>query len=120
MLPEGLFGAPEKHVFDHANRVHPIYFKYPNSRLDDISIELPEGWRVSSLPAAAEENQKIIVYTVKAENDKGVLHISRKFNTDILLMDSKYYSALQDFYRRIRTHDEQQIVLLPGTATASR
>lgn len=120
MMPVGLFSAPEKHVFDHANRVHPIYFKYPASRFDDISIELPEGWRVSSLPAVAEEDQKIIVYTLKAENDKGVLHISRKFNTDVLFMDSKYYSALQDFYRRIRTRDEQQIVLLPGTATASK
>ena len=26
LLPVGLFSATEKHLFDHTNRVHPIYF----------------------------------------------------------------------------------------------
>ncbi len=120
MFPTGLFSSPEKRVFDHANRVHPLYFRYPSTKLDDISIQLPEGWRVSSLPPAESQDSKIIAYSTRVENNKGILHISRKFSTDILLLDSKYYAALQSFYRSIRTSDEQQIVLLPGTATASR
>jgi hypothetical protein len=32
LLPVGLFSAPEKHLFDHANRVQPIYFEYPFAR----------------------------------------------------------------------------------------
>jgi transglutaminase-like putative cysteine protease len=119
MLPVGLFSSPEKHVFDHAKRVHPIYFRYPSGRVDDVTIELPEGWRISSVPPANNEDQKIIAYSSKVENDKGVLHISRKFTTDVIFLDTKYYPALQDFYRMIRTSDEQQVVLLPGTANAS-
>ena len=32
LLPVGLFSAPEKHLFDHAERVQPIYFQFPFQR----------------------------------------------------------------------------------------
>ncbi len=32
LIAVGLFGAPEKHVFEHAGRVHPIYFEFPTAR----------------------------------------------------------------------------------------
>ena len=28
LLPVGLFSAPEKHMYEHASRVHPLYFHY--------------------------------------------------------------------------------------------
>jgi hypothetical protein len=120
MLPIGLFSAPEKHLFDHAHRVHPIYYRYPNGKVDDVTIELPDGWSVSSLPPETNQVQEIIGYVSKVEANKQSLHISRMLSADLLLLDTKYYSALQNFYRMVRTSDEQQIILLPGTATASR
>jgi hypothetical protein len=33
-------------VFDHAERLHPIYFEFPASRVDDVTIDLPAGWQV--------------------------------------------------------------------------
>jgi len=119
MMPVGLFGATEKHVFDHAQRTHPVYYRYPSSKADDITIQLPDGWRVSSLPPDTKEGQPIINFTSKVEDNKGMLHIVRNFNNDIVMMQTSTYSALQGFYRMMRTTDEQQIVLLPGTASAS-
>ena len=40
LLTVGLFTAAEKHVFDHAERSHPIYYQYPETKLDDMTIEL--------------------------------------------------------------------------------
>jgi hypothetical protein len=120
MLTVGLFSATEKRVFDHAGRAHPIYYAYPNSKLDDVTIDLPDGWRVSSVPQATNDVQPIIGYTSKVTSENGTLHLSRKFSTDILMIESKYYSALQNFYRMVRTSDEQQIVLLPGSTAASK
>jgi hypothetical protein len=120
MLPVGLFAATEKHVFDHAERTYPIYYQYPSTKLDDISIELLEGWRAASLPPETNMDLKLVSYLSKVENDKGKLHLSRKLSNDILLLQTKYYATLQNFYRNVRTNDEQQIVLLPGAAIASR
>src|SRR5205807_2181439 len=50
MIPAGVFTASEKHIFEHANRVFAIYFEYPYEKVDDITIELPPGWHVSSVP----------------------------------------------------------------------
>jgi hypothetical protein len=119
LFPVGLFSAPEKHLFDHADRVQPIYFSYPFGRHDDVSIELPLGWQISTLPAPQKQDGHIISYTMQAENNKGALHLNRALNVDILLLEQKYYPALRNFFQVVRTTDEQQVVLQPAGANAS-
>lgn len=119
MLPMGLFSADEKNVFSHADRVHPIYFEYPLEKDDDITVALPAGWQVSSLPKDIVQDSRVVVYSLKAEDQKTSVHITRKLSSDILLMDPKYYLSLRNFYQGVRTADEQQILLQPGGTTAS-
>jgi len=118
VMPVGLFTAAEKRIFEHENRIHPIYFEYPFEKLDDVSIELPAGWQVDSLPPAQNQDSHIVSYTLKTENDKGTLHVARKLNVDFLLLETKYYAALRKFFQIVRTGDEEQIVLQPGSAAA--
>lgn len=119
LVPVGIFGGPEKHMFDHANRVQPIYFQYPHQKVDDISIQLPLGWQVSTLPEPRKTDGHIVLYTLKAENEKGVLRVNRMLNLDFLQVEVKYYAALRTFFQAVRTGDDTQIVLQPGTAAAS-
>ena len=119
LVPVGIFGGTEKHMFDHANRVQPVYFQYPHQKVDDISIQLPLGWQVSTLPAPQKSDGHIVVYTLKAENEKGILRVNRMLNLDFLQLEVKYYLALRNFFQSVRTGDETQIVLQPGTAAAS-
>jgi hypothetical protein len=119
VMPVGLFTAAEKRLFEHANRLQPIYFEYPFEKLDDVSIELPAGWQVASVPPAKNQDGHIVSYTLKAEDDKGVLHVARRLNVDFLFLETKYYGALRTFFQVVRTGDEEQIVLQPGAATAS-
>jgi len=119
LLPVGLFGAPEKHLFDHADRVHPIYFQFPFQRSDDISIDMPLGWQVSTLPQPQKLDAKAVTYNLEAKNDKGTLHLSRALNVDVLLLPSSSYPTLRKVFQIVRTGDEQQVILLPIGATAS-
>jgi hypothetical protein len=115
----GLFTAREKHIFDHAERVHPIYVEYPYSEADDINIQIPAGWRISSLPQGRDDTGKSVSYTLKAEDKNGNLHVSRTLSVNFLLAGVEYYSALRDYFQQIKTSDDQQIVLDPGTARAA-
>ena len=119
LVPVGLFSAPEKHLFEHTNRVHPIYFQFSSGRIDDVTIELPLGWRVSNLPAEQTNDQKLAVYHLKAEDHKGALHVTRQLNSDLLMLDVKSYPALRSFYQGVRTGDDQQIVVQLSTSAAS-
>jgi hypothetical protein len=119
VVPGAIFTADEKHIFEHANRVYPIYFAYPRMKVDDETIELPTGWQVSSVPAAENQDGHVVTYSVKAENINGTLHLTRKLSVDVMILDRKYYEALRNFFQVVRTADEKQIMLQPGTASAS-
>ena len=119
MLPVGFFSAHEKHVFEHTNRVFPIYFEYPYSKIDDVSVELPAAWQVSSIPPQKTQDAKALVYDLKVDNANGTLRVVRKLNVDVLILDTKYYTTVRNFFQVVRTGDEQQILLQPAATSAN-
>ena len=80
-----------------------------------MTIDLPDGWRVDSVPAEQKNDGHIIAYDLKVENANSALHLTRKLSIDFMLLDAKYYPALRAFFQSVRTGDEQQVVLLPPT-----
>ena len=118
LLPVGLFSAEEKHLFDHADRVHPIYFAFPFQRADDLTIDLPLGWQISTVPQPQKLDAKAITYVLETKNDKGTLHLNRVLNVDVMFLPSNNYATLRKIFQTVRTDDEQQVILQPGATTA--
>jgi hypothetical protein len=118
LLPVALFGAPERHLFDHSERVHPIYFEFPFERLDDVTIDLSGAWQITTLPPPQNLDVKAITYNLGAENDKGSLHLKRVLNVDIMYLPQDKYAELRHIFQTVRTGDEQQVILQPGGTTA--
>jgi len=119
MIPAAIFTAGEKGVFEHAQRVHPIYFEYPHLKSDDIAIELPPGWLVSSVPAPQNQDGHVILYALKVDQSPGTVRLTRKFTIDFMMVEAKYYAALRNFFQVVRSGDGEQIVLQPGEIHAS-
>jgi len=119
LLPVGFFSASEKQVFEQEQRVHPIYFEFPSQKEDDITLTLPAGWTVTSMPKAQNQDAKAALYSLQVDADKGTVHLLRKLNFDLLILDVKYYPALRNFFQIVRIGDEEQVVLQPGGASAS-
>jgi len=119
MIPAAIFTAGEKGVFEHTNRVQPIYFEYPHTKMDDVTVELPPGWQVSSVPPEQVRDGHVIVYSLKVESSPGTLRLTRKLAVDVLLLEPKYYPALRNFFQTVRTSDGVQIVVVPGEIHAS-
>jgi len=115
LFPVGLFGNSEKHVFEHADRVHPLYFHHPYLKADDITVHLPQGWTIGSMPAPLIRDAQAAVYAVKSENSNGTLHLSRTLRVDLMWLPPDKYSILRQFFQIVRTGDEQQIVLQPSS-----
>ncbi len=119
LLPVGLFSATEKQLFEHAHRVHPVYLHYPFEKQDDVTIELPLGWKVSSVPKELNADSKAVVYVLKVEDNKATLHVTRLLRINLIVLEQKLYPALRSFYQTVRTGDEEQIVMQPGAAAAN-
>jgi len=118
VIPAALFTAIEKHTFERTNRVHPIYVDYPYEKEDDVTVELPEGWQVNSVPPPQARDGHIVSYSLKIDKDGSTLHMTRKLVWNFLLLDTRYYPALREFFQSVRTGDDQQIVL-QSAASAS-
>ena len=116
LMAAGLFGNSEKYQFVHATRVHPLYFSFPYTREDDITIELPAGWQVSSVPAPKSKDLKVLVYALAVENKGQALHIKRSVLLDLGVLAAKYYDSVRDFFQDVRAGDEEQIVVLRAPA----
>lgn len=119
MIPVAIFTAAEKGTFEHANRVHPVYFEYPHEKVDDLTIELPAGWQVSSVPSPQNQDGHVVRYILEVEKNPAGLHLTRKLTIDLLMLELKYYTALRNFFQVMRTGDGEQIVLQPGEIHAS-
>jgi transglutaminase-like putative cysteine protease len=120
LVPVGIFNATEKQMFSHANRIHAIYFHFPYEKKDDVTIELPLSWKVSSLPKETNQDSSAVAYDLKVTNENGVLHLTRLLKSDLLLIEAKQYPSLRGFYQVVRTGDEETVVVQPGAAAASR
>jgi hypothetical protein len=118
VIPAGVFTAVEKRLFEHTNRVQPIYVEYPYEKDDDVTIELPQGWQVSSVPPPQDLPGHIVAYSLQVGRDGDSLHLTRKLSWDFLFLEQKYYPALRNFFQSVRTADDQQIVLQPAAASA--
>lgn len=119
LFPVGIFDATEKQVFTHTNRVYGICFDYPFQKKDDVTVELPSGWTVSSVPAAQDKDAKAAEYTLKVEDKKNELHITRTLRSDLFAVPKDSYPALRNFFAIVRSGDDQQIVLQPGSVAAT-
>ena len=120
LLPASIFSASEKHMFEHAERVHAVYFEYPFKKVDDVTVDLPLGWKATTLPFPVDQDVKAAEYKLSVEDQKGLLHIRRELRSDVMMVPKDSYPALRGFYQAVRTQDDQQIVLQPSGASASQ
>ena len=68
LVPAGVFTGGRKAIFEHTNGSIPIYFEYPYEKVDDVTIEFPPGWQVSSVPPPQTRTDTLMAYNMKVEN----------------------------------------------------
>lgn len=119
LLPLGLFSGAHKHTFEHAQRTYAIYFPYYFQTEDRITIKLPAGWKVESLPKETHVDAKAAEYRILVASQADDLQVTRTFRSDILLLQQSFYPTLRTFYQQMRSGDDAQAVLQPGASSAA-
>ena len=120
IMPVGLFGGTEKHIFEHANRVNPVYFHYPFTKQDDVTVTIPTGWKVAGTPKDVDQDAKAAEYILKVEGKGDSVHVMRTIRCDLLVVSKDLYPALRGFFQAVKTADDEQIVVQPHAVAASK
>lgn len=121
LLPGFFFSTGgEAHFVAEDKREAAIDLHYAEQVIDDTVYHLPAGFAVESAPQAAQlpwpDHAALVVKTAPGAGSIDIKHI---FARAFVLLDAKEYPALRDFYQKIATTDQQQLVLAPGAATAN-
>jgi hypothetical protein len=120
LLKVGVFGNEDDRTFEHGTRIQPMYFDFPYQRADDVTIDMPAGTKIGSLPKAQKIDEKVFSYSLTAETHDRTVHLRRDLSLSLLLVEAKFYPQLRDFFQSVRTADEEQIVVAPDSTVAQR
>lgn len=109
-----LFLNKKKNPFASNERKYPIDLKYPTNTDNTVTINIPEGYKISSLPQEIEITManKLGTYrfVVKSNNGRSVQTLS-SLTLSKTLVSSENYKEIKDFYTQIVAKEKETIVL---------
>ena len=108
-----LFFANSKNPFTQEVREYPVDFTFPFLDKYAITIQIPEGFNVETLPAASkmvmEENLGSFKYEIIQNEDKIQLSIQHQINEAIVGIEK--YEMLKEYYKAMIAKESEKIVL---------
>jgi hypothetical protein len=112
-LPGLFFESRAKHPFVALDkRVIPVDVHFPKMEQDEVTYNLPPGFNVESTPQptnVAWPDHAMLKIGFSAKD--GSVKVQRALAYNFTLLDPKEYSDLHDFYQKVATADQQQLVL---------
>lgn len=111
LLSQSFFYNQVGREFDHPARTYPVYFDYPYTSSDDITLQLPLALRVTSVPQSENRTNGLGFYQISSENQGASLHFARKMGVIGILYPVQAYAAIRNFFNQVKAGDEQQVVL---------
>lgn len=111
MLPISVFPGADNHVFTHARRVNPVYFRAPYKDVDEITVKVPDGLQVESLPKTRTMPTSFAELKLSADKDGQSIKIKREVTMTAYFFPVQYYPSLRDFLDRVKAVGDEQAVL---------
>lgn len=107
------FLKTDENPFKLEKREFPIDFGYPSSNKYRITINLPEGYQVESLPKssalALPDNLGIFKYNISIKPNAIQLFVDSEINAP--LISAIYYDAIKEYFNTFIQKEAEQIVL---------
>lgn len=115
-LPGFFFSTAARDQFaSNEKRETALDLHFADQVIDDAVYHLPAGYIVESAPQPTQlpwpDHAALVIKTQQGPATVDVKHI---FARAFVLLDPKEYPALRDYYQKIASNDQQQIVLAPA------
>lgn len=120
-----LFEAGIGSRFPQETRQQPIYFEYPWSETDVVTLQLPEGYHLDHADApGGVAFTPIGTYKVAisvTNTNKVLYQRDLVFGSDqVLLFDQKAYPVLKQVFDKIHAADSHMLTLKPATESSAQ
>jgi hypothetical protein len=116
IVPLSVFRGASANPFTAETRKHPIYFTHPFLVTDIVTLKLPQGTKIESVPAGAEVSAGTLKFGAKYDKDEQQVTMSRTFSVAVHFIAKENYPTLRKFFGKVAAADEEQVVLRAGAA----
>ena len=120
LIPSYLFRVKQNAAFKQNERKYPVYFPYPFSETDEVSIKVPAGFSVESVPGEQEARLSYAGYQSVSNFDGSQLLTQRQLLFNAFYIDLSRYAEVKGFFNKVQTGDEQQAILQNKNAGAQK
>ncbi|WP_291152528.1 DUF3857 domain-containing protein [Flavobacterium sp. UBA7680] len=108
-----LFFTEDKNKFTQEVREYPVDFSYPFADKYNITIQIPDGFAVETLPAPAaitmEDNLGAFKFNIAANGNFLQLSVIHQINEAIV--SAEKYEMLKEYYKAMVAKETEKIVL---------
>lgn len=108
-----LFFTRSKNPFNQENRQMDVYFGYPNMEKFNLSIDIPDGYVVESMPKSirisTEEKEVMFSFNILNQGNKIQINSVREINNSIFVAEE--YEGLKSIFQKIIATQNEKIVL---------
>jgi len=111
MLPLSIFAATQKNPFPSEVRRTAIYFSYAYTVDDEVTLHMPAGYDVESLPAPSNIDMGALRFTTKFEKKDNTIRASRQVVVNAEIIGRDQYKNVRSFFSKAGVADQEQLVL---------
>jgi hypothetical protein len=119
LAPATIFKSTQVKAFQPSKRRNDIYFSFPYLEKDDITLHVPQGYSLETVPAAINSPPRVLQYSLTTAADGNGVKVHRELNVSEIYFKVDYYQAVRQFFDLVRSGDETQLVLA-SAQTAER
>jgi len=120
LIPAFLFQLKQNQAFAHGQRKYPVYFPYPFTDNDAVTIKVPAGFMLENMPPAQDAKLPYARYQNVSQFDGIQLLTQRQLAFNGIFFPVDKYSELKSFFGKVQAGDEQQAVLHAGGSTSAQ
>jgi hypothetical protein len=116
VIPRNFFETRETNPYPaEESRTSPVDVLFPSQEQDQIAYLLPAGFTIEGTPEdSVMKWEPNAAYQLKSKTEVNSITNSRVLARGFTLLDAKEYGALRNFYQKVVTADQQQLVLSPS------
>ncbi len=108
-----LFLTPKQNPFKQENRAYPVDYGFPFQDKWAVNIQIPEGYKVESLPQSAtlkmNEDLGVFKYLIILNGNTIQISISNQINSSLVSSDD--YVNLKTYYQKMIEKESEKIII---------
>ncbi|MGH9420816.1 MAG: transglutaminase domain-containing protein, partial [Thermoanaerobaculia bacterium] len=118
MVPLAIFAAAQRNPFASEQRKTAVYFHYAYDVQDDVTLNVPAGYDVESVPVPTNVDMGGLRYLTTYGKSDGTVRLARKVSVDTLIVGRDQYPQVRTFFSKTAAADQEQVILRKAASPA--